>query len=62
MLTRLCCVVELCKVIRSAWSCKEGALHHVRGNFCRETTYTCCVSIEVLPFLPLLLDACVTCT
>ena len=29
--------------------------------FCRETAFTC-VSIEVLPFLPLLIAACVTCT
>ena len=56
---RLCCVVELWKVIQGAWSCKEGALQHVRGILCRENAYTCCVSIEVLPFLPLLLAACV---
>ena len=30
--------------------------------FCRETAFTCCVSIEALPILPLLLAACVTCT
>ena len=43
-------------------SYKDGALQHVRSIFCRKTAFTCCVSIEVLSFLRLLLAACVTCT
>ena len=42
-------------------SSKMGALQHVHDIFCRDTAFTCCVSIEVLPFLPLFLAACVTC-
>ena len=45
---------------RLTYLCKEGALQHVRGIFCRETAFTCCVSIEVFTFLQLLLAACVT--
>ena len=59
---RLCCIAELCNAIQGAGPCKKGALQHVRGVFCRETAFACCVSIEVWPFLPLLLAACVTCT
>ena len=40
----------------------KGALQPVCGVFCYETTFACCVSIEVFPFLLLVLATCVLCS
>ena len=38
----------------------QGRARRVHCSMC--AVFTCCVSIEVFPFLPMLLAACVTCT
>ena len=46
-------IVELWKVVQGAGVCEECALQHVRHVLCCQAAFTCCVSVEISPLLPL---------
>ena len=53
-------IIELKKVIQCAGMCREKTSYHMRRNLFIQSARTCCVFIEVAPFLLLLFTASVS--